>query len=275
MAGVFSHELKNLSLDGKTMRGSKSQSQKPRHVLTAYDTDNNEPLCEMTVQEKQNEITASKQLLEMMDLQGATVRADAMMCQTEIAAIIVNKGGDYCFPVKANQPTLFADLQLFFESNPPCETKTIVEKGHGRIETRIYRFTTDIKGLDPEKKWLGLKAFGCVTRIEEKNGTISTENQCFISSKADFQHFIKTTRQHWHIESNLHWNLDVVYAEDKSRVKKENAPSNINVLRKTSLCLLQRAKKIVKKYISKIDLQLRCLANPRNIIKILKGESLC
>ncbi len=85
----------------------------------------------------------------MMPLNGATVRADAMMCQTEIAAIIIGKHGDYCFPVKANQPALFANLQLFFKANPPCQTETTVEKGHGRIETRIFRFTDDIDGLYP------------------------------------------------------------------------------------------------------------------------------
>ncbi len=213
-----------------------------------------------------------------MPLNGATVRADAMMCQTEIAAIIDAKHGYYCFPVKANQPTLLEDLRLFWEAAPPCRTKTIVEKGHGRIETRIYRFTDDIEGLDPEKKWDGLKAVGCITRITEENGKITTETQVFISSKADFQHFIQVTRQHWRIENNLHWNLDVVFAEDKSRVKKENAPSNFNVLRKAALCLLERAKKAAKdaqKYISKIDIQIKCMANPRNILRIVKGEPLC
>ena len=108
-----------------------------------------------------------------------------------------------------------------------------------------------------------------------KSNFIQIFKMLLAMSQGAFQHFIKITRQHWHIESNLHWNLDVVYAEDKSRVKKENAPSNFNVLRKTSLCLLQRAKKLVKKYISKIDLQVRYMANPRNIVKILKGEPLC
>lgn len=272
--GVYAHELKNLSLDGKTIRGSKSQSQKARHVLTAYDTDNDESLYEVTVQEKENEITASKELLKVMELEGATVRADAMMCQTEIAALIVEKHGHYCFPVKGNQPTLLADLQLFFESDPQCQTKTIVEKGHGRIETRTYRFATNIRGLDPEKRWKGLKAVGCVTTTTEKNGTITTENQYFITSNADFSHFVTVTRKHWRIENNLHWNLDVVYGEDKSRIKKENAPSNINVLRKVSLCLLQRAKKAIKKYISKDNLLKLCMIDPRNIVKILRGESL-
>ncbi|MBQ7609359.1 MAG: ISAs1 family transposase [Desulfovibrionaceae bacterium] len=154
---VYDHVLKNLSLDGKTIRGSTSQSQKARHVVTAYDTDNYKSVSEVTIQEKE------KELLKAMDRQDVTVRADALMCQTERAAEIVEKRGDYCFPVKGNQPNLFADLQYFFYVFPPCQTETIVEKGHGRRKTRIYRFTTDIQGLDPEHRWKGLKAVGCVT----------------------------------------------------------------------------------------------------------------
>ena len=269
--GIYDHPVSNLSLDGKTIRGSKAEGQKTVHVLSAFNTDNFETIDQITVQAKNNEISAAKQLLEAMNLVGATVRADAMLCQTTIVDIIVEKKGDYCFPVKNNQPTLLDDLKCFFNGTTNCQEATTVEKGHGRIETRHYRFSTNVKGLDPENRWKGLKAVGCIQTTVEKDGQISEEIQYFIVSFTDFKKFISVTRQHWRIENNLHWNLDVVYGEDDCRVKKGHSASNFNIFRKTSLCIFERAIRGAKHYVSKITLMCRCLANPRHIVTLLMG----
>ena len=269
--GIYDHPVSNLSLDGKTIRGSKAEGQKTAHVLSAFDTDNFETIDQITIQEKQNEITAAKQLLNAMDLNGVVVRADAMMCQTTLADIIIGKGGDYCFPVKNNQPTLLDSLTCLFNGNGNFKEATITEKGHGRIEIRRYFFSTDVRDLDPENRWRGLKAVGCVERTVEVNGQKSEETHYFILSFSDFKRFISATRKHWAIENNLHWNLDVVFGEDDCQVKKDHAPSNLNILRKTCLCIFERAKKGAKRYISKITLMRRCLANPRHIVNMLQG----
>jgi predicted transposase YbfD/YdcC len=51
--------------------------------------------------------------------------------------------------------------------------------------------------------------------------------------------FADSARKHWSIENGLHWHLDVTFGEDKSRERKDNAPLNLNVLRKTALTLLK------------------------------------
>jgi len=47
------------------------------------------------VEEKSNEITAIRQLLDLLAIKGAIVTIDAMGCQTKIAEKIVDKGADY------------------------------------------------------------------------------------------------------------------------------------------------------------------------------------
>ena len=86
-----------------------------------------------------------------MDLEGTTVRADAMMCQTSIAEIIARKGGDYCFTVKSNLPTLLKDIKDYFESDPKCETCTTVGKGQTFSKRECIEYPTTLRGLIQKK----------------------------------------------------------------------------------------------------------------------------
>lgn len=47
-------------------------------------------------------------------------------------------------------------------------------------------------------------------------------------------------RQHWQVENNLHWVLDVAFREDKCRIRKDNAPENFAMLRHIALNLLKK-----------------------------------
>ena len=46
----------------------------------------------------ENEITAARALLGCLDLSGSLVTADAIHCQTETAALVRERGGDYLLP---------------------------------------------------------------------------------------------------------------------------------------------------------------------------------
>ena len=67
-----------------------------------------------------------------------------MGCQVAIAAKIIEHKADFLLPLKGNQPTLEAEVKSSFETAPADElvAKTTVEKGHGRIETRVYAAST-------------------------------------------------------------------------------------------------------------------------------------
>jgi predicted transposase YbfD/YdcC len=75
----------------------------------------------------------------------------------------------------------------------------------------------------------------------EKNGVVQNQTRFYLSSlTADAAISNKLIRNHWGIENNLHWMLDVVFSEDQSRTRKGNAPENMTTLRKMALQLLNQ-----------------------------------
>lgn len=231
-----------VSIDGKTIRGSKCNSHKAYHVVSAFVSENRITLGEVKTDEKSNEITAVPELLDMLELDGSIVTADAMSCQTAISAKIVEKNADYVLGLKGNQSILKEDVELYFkeflDDCPHCKT---LEKGHGRIEKREYFLQTEIDWLMQKSNWAGLNAIGAVKSTVEVKGEIRTEMRLFITSLTQIDEFAMAVREHWGIENQLHWCLDVIFREDASRAKKDNSPLNLNVLRKTVLPMLKAA----------------------------------
>lgn len=116
---VAQHEgaLKDMgvALDGKTLRGSRDGERKGVHLLSAVAHETGTVLAQTQVPGKTNEIKRVAPLLEDLDITGATVTADALLTQTEIARYIVeDKQADYLFTVKDNQPTLRKDIDDLF-----------------------------------------------------------------------------------------------------------------------------------------------------------------
>jgi predicted transposase YbfD/YdcC len=56
------------------------------------------------------------------------------------------------------------------------------------------------------------------------------------------QEFHQGVRNHWAVENNLHWQLDVTFNEDQSRIRKDHAPANMSLFRRIALNLLKREK---------------------------------
>jgi predicted transposase YbfD/YdcC len=231
-----------VSVDGKTIRGSKGDGHKAYHVVSAFVRENRITLGKIKTDEKSNEITAVPELLEMLDLKDAIVTADAMSCQTKIAARITEKEADYVISLKGNQSTLLGDVKLFFEDfTNECTHSRTLEKGHGRIEKREYFLSTEIEWLSQKADWANLNALGAVKSSVEEKGEIRLETRFFITSLTNIEEFSQAVREHWGIENQLHWCLDVIFREDTSRARRDNSPLNLNVLRKTALPLLQAA----------------------------------
>mgnify|MGYP001233653735 CR=1 FL=1 len=96
-----------LAIDGKALRGSADGDGKPVHLFAALLHAERVVLAQMAVPEKTNEIPCVKELLAPFDLHDTVVTADALHTQTETARFLVeDKGADYVFTVKDNQPTL-------------------------------------------------------------------------------------------------------------------------------------------------------------------------
>ncbi len=234
---------KTVAIDGKTICGSGNEQHKAYHVVSAWVTENQITLGQLETTEKSNEITAIPELLNMLDVKGSTVTIDAMGCQKQIATKICAKGADYVLGLKLNQPMLYENVKLYFENETSAWYHETYEKDHGRIEKREYFLETNIDWLTEQKNWTNLKSIGMVRTsvTSTKTGEFTQESRYFITSLTNISDFAASVRNHWSIESQLHWQLDVSFREDSSRSRKDNSPLNLNILRKQALSLLNRA----------------------------------
>ena len=235
-----------ISIDGKTLRGSGDHEKNPLHMVSAWANENQLVLCQVYTDEKSNEITAVPQLLDALDVEGCIITADAMSCQKVITAKITEKRADYVLGLKDNQPNLKRDVEEFFEDvlNDPKESSGIqhvhtVDKGHGRMETRDYYFTTDLDWMLYKDGWTALNSVGTVvsTVVCGKNRT--KECRYFISSLTDGKLFAKAVRSHWGVENSLHWCLDMTFHEDYCRMRKDHTAENMAVVRHIALDALK------------------------------------
>jgi predicted transposase YbfD/YdcC len=217
-----------VAIDGKTIRGSKSDEHKAYHIVSAFVAENQITLGEVTVEEKSNEIKAVPELLKLLDISGSTVTADAMSCQKDIVNIIVEKGAGYAIALKRNQPGLYKSAKELFGRLRGRTLKTVTfEVRSGKEIERRYELITDLSALAGREKWCGVEAAGRVTATVRKGTKVSVETRYYITTLTDVERFAYVVRKHWSIENQLHWCLDVIFHEDVSRAKKDNSPRNL------------------------------------------------
>ena len=190
---------------------------------------------------KTGEITAFRELIDMLDVTGAVVVADALHCNPKSAKAVIEAKGDYLFVVKENQSSLKADIELFLRNETVASYST-KEKNAGRIETRTAYTTHNINWLDNKEKWLNLSCIGAIHRVFEKDGKKTDEWHYYISSaKLSPKELLNHARMEWAVES-MHWLLDVHYKEDKTRVWDMNVQKLLNSARKIALNMIRMFK---------------------------------
>lgn len=248
-----------VSFDGKTVRRSHDavRNKSAIHMVSAWATNARLVLGQVKVDDKSNEITAIPELLDLLDVSGCLVTIDAMGCQKAIAKKIHEKKGNYILALKRNHPGFCSDIELFLEHAKAdkyqdliTRTRTTVGKDHGRIETREFRLVDLPDGIawsDEKREWPGLMSVGIVTATRQIRDKVSVETRLFITSisaapKGGIMRFARGTRSHWGIENSLHWVLDMVFDEDACRIRKDNAPENMSVMRHIALNLFRQDK---------------------------------
>lgn len=233
-----------ISIDGKTIRGSKNDEHNAYHVVSAFISEHSITLGEVKTEEKSNEITAVPKLIKLINVRNAIITADAMSCQKDIIEAVTNQGGDYVVALKGNQKNMHDQVKNHVETQIDNLDFFITnDSGHGRNEKREYCLIDDLDWLHGKEKWCNLRAIGIARSTVNRNGKTIQETRYFITSLTDVKQFAHATRQHWGIENKLHWVLDVVFKEDASLVKAKNAPLIFNELRKIVIYLLKRKKK--------------------------------
>ena len=244
-----------VAIDGKLSRGSRDvrAGKSAINMVSAWASENRLVLGQVKTYEKSNEITAIPQLLDLLEVAGCIVTIDAIGCQTEIAAKIVEKEADYVLAVKGNQGSLYQDLIGYFDwaredkfNETTYTTHETVDGHHGRIEVRRYYATEDIDWLRRKKEWKAIESIAMVESERTELGKETTvERRYYISSMgADAKQIGKAIREHWSVENCLHWVLDVAFREDGSRIRKDHGPENMATMRHIGLNLLKQEKSL-------------------------------
>lgn len=234
-----------IAIDGKRLKGA-SHNQKI-HLVSAWASSSSLWLGQIKTQEKSNEITAIPELIDSLDIEGATITIDAAGCQTEIVEKIRDGKGNYFIALKGNQGTLQAEAENFFTQakevgykEAECEVTSSCEKDHGRIEERQIVVTNDIEWLGCRSKWKDLTSLIEVTSKRTIDGKTTEAKRFFISNlKLTAEIAGILARSHWSIENRLHWNMDVNFGEDANLAAIGNAPENLAILKRLASTLIR------------------------------------
>ena len=241
----FQRETLNdvVSIDGKSLRGSKRHNLHPVHVVSAWSKNLGMTLAQVSTSKKIGELTVIPDLLEALFIEGSIVTLDAMGAQMNIASKIVEKKADYVLQVKNNRRQMVRDIEFTFKALPVQSTHEFLDKDHGREERRFVSVIHEVDLLRKFEKWDNLSS---IIKVESRSkinatGKIISSISYYISSlKTDAKHIGSAIRSHWGIENSLHWVLDVSFSEDHSRKMNKNAVLNFSLLNKVALDMLKK-----------------------------------
>jgi len=250
-----------VALDGKTVRRSfdSAKGQSAIHLVSAWASTNRLVLGQIKVDAKSNEITAVPELLRALELAGCIVTVDALNCQKNIAKEIKEADAEYVLALKGNHGTAHEEIQTFLDATlaeagvprlpgatlsvaaATLATLETVDKGHGRIETRRYYQSAVLDWFADRAEWAGLLTVGMVEAQREIRGKQTVERRYYLSSlPLDVTTFARAVREHWGVENQLHWVLDVQMNEDQNRARTGHAAENLGLLRRLALNQLRR-----------------------------------
>lgn len=249
-----------IPIDGKALRGANDIGESPIYVVSAWAKESGIVLANKKVKDKSNEITAIPEILEMIDIEGCIVTIDAMGCQSKIVKEIVKNNADYVISLKGNQGATKEEVEDFFKGcielgfgEIKYDYYETLEKSHGRIERRKYYVTEELEYIQTRNKWSNLKSIGLVHSIVEKDGKQTEEKRYHITSiKADAKQYANAVRGHWSIENSFNWVMDVVFKEDKSRIRKDNSAENMAIIRRMAMNIVKTSDKLSGSIKSKI-----------------------
>jgi len=227
---------KTIAIDGKTICSTDKLTKDGSvlHIASAIVSDHGIVIGSRECGTKTGEITAFRELLELLDVSGAIVVADALHCNQKSAKAVVKAGADYLFVVKDNVPSLKADIELYMHEEQ-VEAFTTTEKNGGRIEKRTAYASCDIEWLNGRDSWENLSCIGAIHREFEKGTKRTSEWHYYISSAPlTAEELLKHARLEWGMEA-MHWLLDVHFLEDKTRVWDMNVQKTLNITRKIAL----------------------------------------
>jgi predicted transposase YbfD/YdcC len=223
-----------VAIDGKALRCAyeRGQSHMPKLMVTAWGSETRMALAN-ALAEDGGEAAAARRLIELLQLKGSIVTADALHCRADTAEAIVARKADYVLAVKNNQPKLLAAAKTAIAKARRHAAGKVVksaEFSHGRKESRTaFVAAAQAQAVD----FPGLKAFAMIRSKRSTDKTV--ERYYLLSRQLTAAQLLTVVRKHWGIENRLHWTLDVVLDEDLARNRKDNGPANLAILRRLAL----------------------------------------
>jgi len=234
----------HLRIDGKELRGTIPLGKKHAlvQIVNVWVDEVGLSFGQQQIDTKSNEIVAIPKLLDTVDCQGSVVTIDAIGAQKVIVEKIRSKQADYVIALKANQGGLYEQVADFMEKRQAqLPVHRSIDKGHGRGEERNVYVSSNIALVDEAEQWKDLCSLAMVERVRHTNKGIKRQVQYYISSlEPTAEQMAHYVREHWAIENKLHWQLDFTFREDDCRVKKDNGPANLHLVRKWALHLLKK-----------------------------------
>jgi predicted transposase YbfD/YdcC len=232
-----------VAVDGKALRGAYERGGKatPLHLVNVFAVEARMALAQQKAPGR-NETAGALEVLELLSLEGCIITADALHCSRTFARAVLQRGGDYALTIKANRGPLFkAVTQQFARSGRRSNAAQLEPSSHDRREARratVMRNTS----LATHHGFPGVVAVGRVTsrrRLRGKPADTPAVRYYLLSKYISPKRLLHVTRSHWGIENQLHWVLDVHFAEDRNRARKDNAPENLAALRRLALNILR------------------------------------
>jgi predicted transposase YbfD/YdcC len=230
-----------VAVDGKALRGAYERGAKttPLHLVNVFAVEARMALAQHKAPGR-NEAAGALEVLELLCLEGCIVTADALHCNRKFAEAVLKRGGDYALVIKANRGPLFETVtQQFARSGKRSTARQIDRSTHDRSETRT---ATVMRNTTLAKRFPGVVAVGRVTsrrRLRGQRADPAVVRYYLLSKYLPPRRLLHVARAHWRIENSLHWVLDVHFAEDANRARKDNAPENFAILRRLALNILR------------------------------------
>lgn len=232
-----------VAVDGKSLRRAydKGRAHMPPLVVTAFDCDTFMSLSQV-VAEAGGEAQAAIAALELLSLKGCTVTADALHCHRRMTRVVRDGGGHYVLTIKGNQAALAREAKAALDAAQARSRTPIAETeaaAHGRHEVR-RAFVTGFAQTPGPKTLVDLVAVARVESWRTDGGKTTHKTRDYaLSRRMDPSELLRTVRRHWAIENDLHWQLDVLMAEDQTRNRRNNGPANLAALRRLALNVLR------------------------------------
>jgi len=235
-----------IALDGKTVRGARTDEQGGPHLLSFRTHQSQETLLQFAVSEKTNEIPIAQALLPCLPLAGRVCTADALHTQKDFMQSVDALGGKCVLTVKNNQPTLYADLATYFaDPHASFLQDATLDLHRGRIEKRSIRVSTEMNAYP--KEWPLVQQVAELTRTVTVRTTGKTSQEVvylitpLTPAEANPQRLLALVRGHWSIENSSHYVRDVTFGEDRSRLRTGSAPQILAAFRNLALTLIHRS----------------------------------